>query len=63
MPEQDRSRKAERRDIFDEEYRKAIRWIESLPQNQSGADKSWVWQAMKQAEEHFARAKRRRIQE
>ncbi len=60
MPDdQIHSRNTVRRDIFDAEYRKAIRWIESLPQNQSGADKSWVWQAMKQAEEHFDRAKRR----
>ncbi len=27
----------------DEEYRRAIALAEALPQNQSGADKTWVW--------------------
>ena len=25
------------------QYLRAVAWMESLPQNQSGADKSWVW--------------------
>jgi hypothetical protein len=28
--------------ILDEEYLRAIEYVESLPENQSGADKAWV---------------------
>ena len=28
---------------LDDEYRRAIALAEALPQNQSGADKTWVW--------------------
>ena len=56
--DQNPSQTSERPGIFDEEYRKAIRRIESFPQNQSGQDKSWVWEALRQSEEHFAKARR-----
>ncbi|HLG56110.1 MAG TPA: hypothetical protein VI485_12320 [Vicinamibacterales bacterium] len=40
------------------EYLAAIEAVERLPQNQSGADKSWVWRADLSDRQHFARAQR-----
>lgn len=42
---------------IDDEYRRAIRLVEALPQNQSGADKSWVWRMEHAFREHFKRAR------
>ena len=39
-------------------YRRAIEKIESLPENQNGSDKSWVFVAIKESELHFSRARR-----
>jgi hypothetical protein len=41
------------------EYLAAIEAVERLPQNQSGADKSWMWRAVVQARRHFESARRR----
>ena len=43
-----------------ETYLAHIARVEALPQNQSGADKSWVWRAVQQDRAHFARARRLR---
>ena len=40
------------------EYLSTIEAVERLPQNQSGAEKSWMWQAVVQARRHFASARR-----
>jgi hypothetical protein len=44
---------------LDADYRRAIALAEALPQNQSGADKSWVWRTIDASSRHFARAVRR----
>ena len=38
------------------QYLRAVEWMESLPQNQSGADKSWVPRRLTQSRDHYARA-------
>jgi hypothetical protein len=43
---------------LDIEYLHAIALVEALPQNQSGADKSWVSRLVDQSTRHFARAVR-----
>jgi hypothetical protein len=40
-------------------YLKHIERVEALPQNQSGSDKSWVWETDEQDRRHFANARRR----
>jgi hypothetical protein len=44
---------------LDEAYLRAIDVVEALPQNQSGTDKTWVWEAIERDRGHFARARRR----
>ena len=39
-------------------YLRAIVKLESLPQNQSGADKTWVERAIRSFREHYAKAVR-----
>lgn len=39
-------------------YLRAIEAIEALPENQSGADKSWVEKADREFREHYKRAVR-----
>jgi len=39
------------------EYRRLIRACEALPENRTGADKTWVHQADQEFREHYARAK------
>ena len=39
------------------EYLRLIAVVEALPQNQSGADKSWVWRADQAFREVFAKAR------
>ena len=39
-------------------YLRAISKLESLPQNHSGADKSWVERALRAWRDHYARATR-----
>lgn len=41
-----------------EEYLELVRRVEDLPENQSGADKSWVSEADRAFRSHFARARR-----
>lgn len=43
-----------------QEYLKAIEYIESLPENQSGADKSWVHRLLIDSRRFYARAVRKR---
>jgi hypothetical protein len=43
---------------LDEDYLRAIAIVEAMPENQSGADKSWVWRLVDQSARHFARAVR-----
>ena len=43
-----------------DQYLAHIERVEALPQNQSGADKSWVWTVAARDRNHFARARRRR---
>jgi hypothetical protein len=43
-----------------ERYLKHIERVEALPQNQSGSDKSAMWQTVETARRHFAAARRRR---
>ena len=40
-----------------DEYLQLIAAVEALPQNQSGADKSWVWRADQAFREVFAKAR------
>jgi hypothetical protein len=42
----------------DEDYRRAIALVETLPQNQSGSDKTWIWRMDGAFREHYRRAKR-----
>ena len=41
-----------------ESYLAAIAWIENLPQNQNGSDKTWVEEAIEESRLHFAKAVR-----
>ena len=43
---------------LDEEYLRLIARAEALPQNQSGADKTWVWRMDQAFREHYRRARR-----
>jgi hypothetical protein len=38
------------------EYLDAVAWVESLPENRSGADKSWVARLLRDSRSHHARA-------
>jgi hypothetical protein len=44
--------------VLEEGYLRAIETIENLPSNRSGSDKSWVFEALEQARQHLARARR-----
>ena len=41
-----------------ERYLRHIERVEALPQNQSGADKSWAWRVDERDRQHFANARR-----
>jgi hypothetical protein len=45
--------------MLEADYLRAIERVEALPQNQSGTDKTWVWEAIERDRRHFARARRR----
>jgi hypothetical protein len=48
-----------RRDIvLDPAYRRAVAALESLPENQSGADKTWIERAQRAWRDHYRRAVR-----
>jgi hypothetical protein len=53
-----RSRPRKRPIVLDEAYLRAIEKLESLPENQSGADKTWVERALRSWRDHYARALR-----
>ena len=38
------------------EYLDAVAWVESLPENQSGSDKSWVRRHLEESRRHHTRA-------
>jgi hypothetical protein len=40
-------------------YLRAIERVEALPENQSGADRTWLWKAVERDRRHFAGAVRR----
>jgi hypothetical protein len=42
---------------LDAEYLHAIAIAEALPENQSGADKTWVWRMDRAFREHFKRVR------
>jgi len=42
---------------LDDRYLRAIALAEALPENQSGADKTWVWRMDRAFREHYKRAK------
>jgi hypothetical protein len=44
---------------LDAAYLRAVERVEALPENQSGADKTWVWEVIERDRGHFARARRR----
>ncbi len=39
------------------EYRRSVAWLESLPFNQDGSDKSWVARLVEADRAHFAKAR------
>ena len=43
---------------LDESYLRLVRHVESLPQNQSGADKTWVWESIDAFRRHYRNAVR-----
>lgn len=45
---------------LDEGYLKAIALAEALPDNQAGADKTWVWRLIDTSARHFIRARKKR---
>ena len=45
---------------LDAPFLRGIAIIEALPENQSGADKTWVHRLARQSDEHFAAAVRKR---
>ena len=45
---------------IDDEYLRAIAIVEALPENQSGADKSWLHSLVDESLTHFAKATRKR---
>ena len=44
--------------VLSEEYIRAVKQVEALPESQSGADKTWVERVVRQSREHFASARR-----
>jgi len=44
--------------VLDDGYLHAIDRLESLPQNRSGADKTWVERALRAWREHYGKAVR-----
>lgn len=44
--------------VVSEDYLRAIRLLEALPENQDGADKSWMWATYEFCRRHFAQFER-----
>jgi hypothetical protein len=51
-------RQRSERNDWDALYLRAVKRLEALPQNQSGAYKTWVERAMRSWQEHYTRATR-----
>jgi len=45
---------------IDDDYLHAIELVEALPENQSGADKTWIHRLVEESQAHFAKATRKR---
>ena len=43
--------------VLSEEYLRHIKMVEALPENQSGADKTWVERTYRAADEHFKKVR------
>jgi len=43
--------------VLSERYLRAVKQLEALPENQSGADKTWVETLMRQRSKRFPRAR------
>jgi len=43
--------------VLSPEYLRAVEQVEALPENQDGADKTWVERAQREFREHYARAR------
>jgi hypothetical protein len=43
--------------VLSEDYLRAVEQVEALPENQDGADKTWVERAQREFREHYARAR------
>ena len=43
--------------VLSAEYLHAVRQVEALPENQDGADKTWVERAQREFREHYAGAR------
>lgn len=43
---------------LDDDYLRAIAVVEAMPDNQPGADKTWVWRLEHASRDHFAKARR-----
>jgi hypothetical protein len=43
---------------LDPAYLRAVKKLEALPENRSGADKTWVERAMQEWRRHYARVER-----
>lgn len=41
-----------------EEYRRRVEAVDALPQNQSGADKTWVYDSIRRFRLYFSRVER-----
>lgn len=41
-----------------EEYRRRVEAVDALPQNQSGADKTWVFDSIRRFRTYFSRLER-----
>ena len=44
--------------VLSAEYLRAVEQVEALPEDQTGADKTWVERVVRQSREHFASARR-----
>jgi hypothetical protein len=44
--------------VLGADYLRAVEQVESLPENQDGADKTWVERVVRRSRDEFARARR-----
>lgn len=43
--------------VLSEDYIRAVKQMEAVPENEDGADKTWVERVLRQSREHFAKAR------